>query len=383
VGRPKLLDTRRIDLVFQRRISRGDFLRTIGAGAVAGSTLSVLACQPNTTAQNSGGGGGGGPEEKELNFYNWSDYVAKSTIPDFQKQTGIKVTQDFFSSNEELLAKLQAGGTGYDVIVPSDYMVSIMIKSEILEPLDMSKIPNFKNVGANYKGLGYDPDNQYSVPYQWGTTGVLYNEQRLGKLEPSWDPMWDPDNKGKIGMLNDERETPGAALYKLGYSVNATEKEQLDEAEAELKKQKPLLRGYFDSTQNRPLVINGDLLLGHVFSGDAFLALSSNENLDYIIPEPAATRWTDNMAIPKGAEHPDNAHKFLNYILGAKTGAALSNYTYYNTPNEASLPMIDGALRKLPGYELEPSVFDRLQIIEDVGAATREYSTLFTSVKSS
>jgi spermidine/putrescine transport system substrate-binding protein len=370
-------------LVFQRRISRGDFLRTIGAGAVAGSTLSVLACQPNTTAQNSGGGGGGGPEEKELNFYNWSDYVAKSTIPDFQKQTGIKVTQDFFSSNEELLAKLQAGGTGYDVIVPSDYMVSIMIKSEILEPLDMSKIPNFKNVGANYKGLGYDPDNQYSVPYQWGTTGVLYNEQRLGKLEPSWDPMWDPDNKGKIGMLNDERETPGAALYKLGYSVNATEKEQLDEAEAELKKQKPLLRGYFDSTQNRPLVINGDLLLGHVFSGDAFLALSSNENLDYIIPEPAATRWTDNMAIPKGAEHPDNAHKFLNYILGAKTGAALSNYTYYNTPNEASLPMIDGALRKLPGYELEPSVFDRLQIIEDVGAATREYSTLFTSVKSS
>jgi spermidine/putrescine transport system substrate-binding protein len=383
VGRPKLLDIRRIDLVFQRRISRGDFLRTIGAGAVAGSTLSVLACQPNTTAQNSGGGGGGGPEEKELNFYNWSDYVAKSTIPDFQKQTGIKVTQDFFSSNEELLAKLQAGGTGYDVIVPSDYMVSIMIKSEILEPLDMSKIPNFKNVGANYKGLGYDPDNQYSVPYQWGTTGVLYNEQRLGKLEPSWDPMWDPDNKGKIGMLNDERETPGAALYKLGYSVNATEKEQLDEAEAELKKQKPLLRGYFDSTQNRPLVINGDLLLGHVFSGDAFLALSSNENLDYIIPEPAATRWTDNMAIPKGAEHPDNAHKFLNYILGAKTGAALSNYTYYNTPNEASLPMIDGALRKLPGYELEPSVFDRLQIIEDVGAATREYSTLFTSVKSS
>ena len=213
-----------------------------------------------------------------------------------------------------------------------------MIKSDILEPLDMSKIPNFKNVGANFKGLAYDPDNQYSVPYQWGTTGILYNKKRLGKLEPSWDPMWDPAIEGKIGMLNDERETPGAALYKLGYSVNATEKEQLDEAEAELKKQKPLLRGYFDSTQNRPSVINGDLLLGHVFSGDAFLALSSNEDLDYIIPEPAATRWTDNMAIPKGAEHPDNAHKFINYILGAKTGAALSNYTYYNTPNEAALP---------------------------------------------
>jgi spermidine/putrescine transport system substrate-binding protein len=376
-----LFDTRRIDMAREKRISRGDFLRAMGAGAVAGSTLSVLACQPNTTAQSSGGGGDG-PEEKALNFYNWSDYVAKSTLPNFQKQTGIKVTQDYFSSNEELLAKLQAGGTGYDVIVPSDYMVSIMIKSDILEPLDMSKIPNFKNVGDNYKGLPYDPKNEYSVPYQWGTTGILYNKKELGTLEPSWEPMWDPANEGKIGMLNDPRETPGAALYKLGYSVNTTSKEQLDEAEAELKKQKPLLRGYFDSTQNRPLVINGDLLLGHVFSGAAFLARELGEDLDYMIPEPAATRWTDNMAIPKGAEHPDNAHKFINYILGAKTGAALSNYTYYNTPNEAALPMIDDALKNLPGYQLRPSVFERLQIIEDVGRATREYTNLFTSVKS-
>jgi spermidine/putrescine transport system substrate-binding protein len=366
----------------EKSISRGDFLRVMGAGAVAGSTLSVLACQPNTTAQSSGGGGSG-PEEKALNFYNWGDYVAKSTIPDFEKQTGIKVTQDFYGSNEELLAKLQAGGTGYDVIVPSDYMISIMIKSEILEPLDMSKIPNFKNVGDNYKGLPYDPTNRYSVPYQWGTTGILYNKKELGRLEPSWDPMWDPANKGKIGMLNDERETPGAALYRLGYSVNTTDKEKLDEAEAELKKQKPLLRGYFDSTQNRPSVVNGDLLLGHVFSGDAFLARELGEDLDYIIPEPAATRWTDNMAIPVGAEHPENAHEFINYILGAKTGAELSNYTYYNTPNEAALPMIDNALKKLPGYQVGPSDFERLQIIEDVGAATREYSTLFTSVKSS
>jgi spermidine/putrescine transport system substrate-binding protein len=366
----------------EKRISRGDFLRAMGAGAVAGSSLSVLACQPNTTAQSSGGGGSG-PEEKALNFYNWGDYVAKSTIPDFEKQTGIKVTQDFYGSNEELLAKLQAGGTGYDVIVPSDYMISIMIKSEILEPLDMSKIPNFKNVGENYKGLPYDPTNRYCVPYQWGTTGILYNKKELGTLEPSWDPMWDPANKGKIGMLNDERETPGAALYRLGYSINATSKEQLDEAEAELKKQKPLLRGYFDSTQNRPSVVNGDLLLGHVFSGDAYLARELGEDLDYIIPEPAATRWTDNMAIPVGAEHPDNAHKFINYILGAKTGAALSNYTYYNTPNEAALPMIDNALKNLPGYQLEPSDFERLQIIQDVGKATRQYSTLFTAVKSS
>src|SRR5215217_3924269 len=138
-------------MIREKRISRGDFLKAMGAGAVAGSSLSLLACQPNTTA--------------------------KSTIPDFEKQTGIKVTQDFYSNNEDLLAKLQAGGTGYDVIVPSDYMISLMIKSDILEPLDMSKIPNFKNIGDNYKGLPYDPKNEYSVPYQWGTTGILYNEK--------------------------------------------------------------------------------------------------------------------------------------------------------------------------------------------------------------
>jgi spermidine/putrescine transport system substrate-binding protein len=366
-----------------KKISRGRFLEVMGAGAVAGSTLSVLACQPNTNPQQSGGGGGGGPEEKELNLYNWADYVAKTTIPGFEKQTGIQVTQDYFSSNEELLAKLRAGGTGYDVIVPSDYMVAVMIKSDVLQPLDKSKIPNFKNIGEDFRGLPYDQDNEYSVPYQWGTTGILYNKKEIGQLEDNWEPMWSTEFSGEIGMLNDERETPGAALYKLGYSVNATEDEQLAEAEAQLKKQKPLLRGYFDSTQNRPLVLNGDLLLGHVFSGDAFLALSQDDDLDYIIPKPAATRWTDNMAIPAGAEHPDNAHKFINYILDAKVGAALSNYTYFNTPNEAALPMIDEALKNLPGYQLGPEEFDRLEVIEDVGEATRKYSRLFTEVKSS
>jgi spermidine/putrescine transport system substrate-binding protein len=164
--------------------------------------------------------------------------------------------------------------------------------------------------------------------------------------------------------------------------VNATDQEQLREAEAELKKQKPLLRGYFDSTQNRPSVMNGDLLLGHVFSGDAFLAVSENGSLDYVVPKPRATRWTDNMCIPNKAPHPDNAHKFINHILDAEVGAKLSNYTYYNTPNDAALPKIDSALRTLPGYELPPAVFDRLEVIEDTGETTREYERIFTEVKS-
>ncbi len=184
-------------------------------------------------------------------------------------------------------------------------------------------------------------------------------------------------------MLNDVRETLGAALYKLGYPVNSTDEGQLREAEEELKRQKPLLRGYFASTENRPAVINGDLLMGHVFSGDAFLALSENDNLGYIIPTPAATRWTDNMAIPNGAPRPENAHRFINHILDAQVGADLSNYTYYSTPNRAALPMIDEALKEIPTYSPPPEVFERLQVIEDTGEATREYERIFTEVKSS
>jgi spermidine/putrescine transport system substrate-binding protein len=365
----------------EARISRGRFLKLMGVAGMAGSTISVLSCQPNTNATG-GGGSGGGPEEKKLALYNWSDYVAGSTIPSFEEKTGIKVTQDFYGSNEDLLSKLQLGGTGYDVIVPSDYMVSIMIKSDVIQKLDKSKIPNIKNVGENFMGLSYDPNNQYSLPYQWGTTGILYNKKEVGELDGTWDAMWDSQFEGKIAMLNDSRETIGAALYKLGYSVNSKDPDQLAEAKAELKKQSPLVRGYFISTENRPLVLNGDILLGHVYSGDAFLALSENEDLDYIIPQPQATRWTDNMCIPNGAPHPDNAHKFINHILAVDVGAKLSNYTYYNTPNEAALPKIDEALKDLPGYTLRPEIFQRLEVIEDVGETTRDYERIFTEVKS-
>ena len=365
------------------RISRRRFIKIAGASAVAGSTLSVLsACQPNTTAQSGGGGNGGGGGGKKLNFYNWSDYVAKSTIPNFEKKTGAKVTQDTYASNEELLAKLQAGGTGYDVIVPSDYMVKIMAKSGVIQPLDFSKIPNFDNIGKNFKGLPYDPENKYSVPYQWGTTGILYNKKKVGQIE-NWDPMFDQQYAGQVAMINDVRETLGAALMKQGYSINSTDPAKLDAAKQDLVKQKPLLRGYFDSTEISPLVDNGDILLGHVFSGEGILTAIGNKDLDYIIPKPGATRWTDNMTIPKGARHVDLAHEFINYILAKKPGAALTNYTYYGTPNEAALPLIDKELKQVPEWDPSKQVFDRLQIIEDVGKATRDYERIFTEVKSS
>lgn len=363
------------------RISRRRFLKVAGASAISGSTLSILsACQPNTTAESGGGGNGGG--NNRLNFYNWSDYVADSTIPDFEEKTGARVTQDTYASNEELLAKLQAGGTGYDVIVPSDYMVAIMAKSDIIQELDFSRIPNFDNVGQNFKGLSYDPENKWSVPYQWGTTGILYNKKEIGPIE-SWDAMFDQQYSGQIAMINDVRETLGAALMRQGYSINSTDPDELEAAKQDLVEQKPLLRGYFDSTEISPLVANGDIMLGHVFSGEGILTAIENEGLDYVIPKPAATRWTDNMCIPNGARNVDLAHEFINYILSKEAGAELTNYTYYGTPNEAVLPLIDEELKQIPEWNPPDEVFDRLQVIEDVGEATRDYERIFTEVKSS
>ncbi len=363
----------------ETKISRGRFLKVMGAAGVAGSTLSILACQPNTSPQQGGGGGGG--DANQLNLYNWNEYIAPSNIKNFQKETGAKIIQDTYASNEELLAKLQAGGTGYDIIVPSDYMVEIMTKSEVIQELDLSKIPNFDNIGENFKGLPYDPDNKYSVAYQWGTTGILYNRQEVGPVE-SWDAMWNPEFRGKIAMIDDERETVGAALYKQGYSVNATDPEKLEEAKQELIEQKPLLQGYFDSTRITPLVANGDILLGHVFSGEGILTAIENEGLEYVIPKPAATRWTDNMCIPAGAPHVDLAHEFINFMLAEKPGAALTNYTYYGTPNQAALPLVDEELKEIPQWNPPDEVFDRLEVIEDVGEATRDYTRVFTEVKS-
>jgi spermidine/putrescine transport system substrate-binding protein len=359
---------------------------------LAGAGLGAFGCTANTTPQQSGGGGGGGGDEgggggggngeRAINIYNWSDYFAEDTVSGFEEEAGVRATVDFYSSNEELLAKLQAGGTGYDWIVPSDYMVTIMRQSNVLQQLDRSQIPNFENIGEDFLGLPYDPENEFSVPYQWGTTGILYNPEVVGEDVTSWDVLFNEEFRGRIGMLDDVRETFGAALYRLGYSPNTTDEAELDEATQMLRDQKPLVRGYFASPEARDLVVGGDLALTLIYSGDAFTGIAENENLAYAIPQEGATRWTDNMAIPQGAPHPDVAHEFINYILDAEVGAELSNYTYFGTPNEAALPMIDEEARNDPTIYPPPEQFERLAVLEDLGEATRDYERRFTEIKS-
>ena len=234
----------------QKKISRGSFLKAMGAAGVAGSTLSVLsACTVSTTPQSSGSDGGSG-EENRLNLYNWSEYIASSNIKDFEKKTGAQVTQDFYASNEELLAKLQAGGTGYDVIVPSDYMVAVMAKSGVIEELDFSKIPNFDNIGDNFKGCRTTQRTSTAWATSGGPPAYSYNEKETGKVD-SWDAMWDPQFEGKIAMMDDVRETMGAALVQLGYPINATDPEQMDKAKQLLDRAEAAAQGLLPRHRER------------------------------------------------------------------------------------------------------------------------------------
>jgi len=349
------------------------------AGVATPALTALASCTVSTSPRQAEGDPGG---EEALNYYTWSGYVdPERTMPDFERRFGVETHVDFYASNEELLAKLQAGGTDYDVIVPSDYMVTIMRKSGLLLELDKSKIPNLDNLGASFRGLPFDPRNDYSVCYLWGTTGILYDTKVLDEEVTGWEALWNEEYRGRIGMLSDVRETVGAALRLLGYSVNSKNPEELDEAKRLLVEQKPLVRGYFSSPEVRDLVLGGELALGLIYSGDAFFATDKDETLRYAIPEPS-TLWTDNMAVLKSAPHPDVAHEFINYILDPKVGAELANYTGFATPNEAAMPLIDKDTRNDSQVYPPQKVLERLQILEDLGGATREYERIFTEVKS-
>jgi spermidine/putrescine-binding protein len=325
------------------------------------------------------------PLADELHVYNWSEYIDPQIYQDFEDEFGVKVIEDTFASNEDLLAKLQAGATGYDLIVPSDYMVAIMTELDLLAPLNYDNIPNFSNISAKFKDPPYDPGNKYSVPYQWGTTGIGYDTNVFEEAPDSWGYLFDPDMAapyaGKISMLNDPREAIGAALKYLGYSLNTTDEAQLEEAKQLLLRQKEWLATY-DSEGFEDLLAAGETVLAHGWSGDFFMAAEEAEQVWYVIPKEGAVIWTDNLAIPKSAPNQYTAEVFIDYLLRPEVGAQITNFTWYGSPNEASEPFIDPEILNEPAIYPPPEVMDRLEFIRDVGDATPLYDRIWTEVKS-
>ena len=325
-------------------------------------------------------GCGRGGSERRLNVFNWPYYIGPTTISDFEKATGVKVTYDNYSDNEELLAKLQTGQGSYDVIFPSDYMVQIMAKADLLAPLDLKAIPNFQNIAKRFRGLPFDPENRHSVPYQWGTVGIGLNSSHIREDVASWEALWNPAYKGWINMLDDMRTTIGVALKKLGHSVNSTSKAELEEARQLLVGQKPLVKTY-SSDLYREHLISGDIYLSCAYSGDVFQAAKQNSALRYVLPKEGTMIWVDNIAIPKAAPHQDTALEFIGFLLKGDVGAAISNAICYASPNEASYPLTDPKVLHNPVIYPPPEVEARCEFVQDLGAFTRVYDAVWQDVK--
>ena len=321
---------------------------------------------------------------KTLHLYNWTSYMDDAILADFQKECGVKVVQDTFASNEDLLAKLQAGASGYDVIIPSDYMVAIMRELNLLATLDFNHIPNAKNIAPMFHNPPYDPEQKVSVPYQWGTTGLAYNSKRVGAEIDGWNDIFDPQKAcalGGLSLLNDAREVMGAALKLKGFSMNDTDPAHWTQAKEMVSAIKPCITT-FDSASFADTLQAGDVAVSHGFSGAFAKAMEENSDLVYIVPTEGATIWVDNMVVPADAPSQYTAEIFINFLLRPDIGARLTDYTWYASPNEAATPFINPEISGNTSIYPSSEVMSRLEFLRDLGDVTPMIEQLWTEIKS-
>lgn len=322
--------------------------------------------------------------KEELNLYIWTEYLEPELIKEFETKYDCKVVESNFESNEEMLAKLQAGGSSqYDIVFPSDFIVPSMIKLGVLAPLDQSKLPELKNLSSQFKNPSYDPGNKFSAAYQWGTVGLVYDKSVFKDGLDSWKVLFKGEDSVRFSMFDSEREMISVALAYLGHPLNSMDKNHL-KAAADLMIAAKKRKGFkgFDANVSGIGKIQGKTLDVSVsYSGNAFAAMAEDENLGYSIPKEGSVVWCDSMCIPKDAPNKELAHKFINFILTAKIGAQLSNYTMFATPNAASLPMIDEATLKNPSVYPDEETMKKLEFIKDAGSNTALLGEVWKMVK--
>lgn len=315
-----------------------------------------------------------------LYVYNWGDYIDESILGEFEKETGIKVVYDTFATNEDMYVKIKSGGSSYDVIFPSDYMVTRMLEEDMLEKIDLSQIPNHKYLEENLMGTEYDPKNEYTLPYMWGTMGILYNTTMVDEVVDSWDILWDPKYTKEILMLDSQRDSIGAALLKLGYSINTLNLQELAEAADLLKKQKPLVLAYVVD-EGKDKMVAGEAALALTWSGEAAYARSENPDLAYAIPKEGTNIWFDVMAIPKGANNIEGALKFMDFLNRPEIALRNAEYTGYATPNSAAKAMLPEEIRNDRGSYPEEQDLVNTEVFVNLGSTLRDYDRIWTEVK--
>ena len=359
-------------VVVSERLASGRIKKwSVAAGATG--VLLLVAFAFGGQAKRAAGG--------ELNVFIWSNYLPESVVEEFESRYNAKVNVELYDSNEALLARLQSGGVSYDVIVPSDYMVTVLKEQGLLEEIDLDAITNFSNLEPEFVRGAYDPLNQFSIPYMWGTTGIAYRKDKVAGPVDSWSALWDGRYKDRIAMLDDVRETFGAALKSLGKSLNSTDPSDIRQAARLLAEQKPLVKAY-DSGGFDQLLLSGDAWIAQAYSGQIAKAMSENSQIGYSIPKEGCTIFVDNLCIPRGAANRELAHQFINFVLEARVAADIANGTGYSTTNLAARGYIRPEL--LSNEAAYPPAEDRrrCELIIDLGPAISIYDDLWTEIKS-
>jgi spermidine/putrescine transport system permease protein len=318
--------------------------------------------------------------EGVLNLFNWSEYLPESVIEEFEDKHKIKVNYMTYTSNEEMLARIMAGDDVFDLSVASDYLVDVMRKQKLMEEIDMTNIPNIKNIGEQFKNLPFDLGNKYSVPYMWGTGVIAVNTKIIPGNIASYADLWDTKFKNSLVVLDDQRELIGIALKKLGYSNNETDPVKLEHARQELLKLKVNIKS-FNSESPKTELINGSAAAGYMWGAEAALAQKENKDIKIFFPKEGMNIWQDNFVIPKGAVNKKNAELFINYILDPQVSAKISKEFPYANPNLAAHQYIDqSTLMNIAVYPTQ----DYLKIgerIKDVEDATKLYDKIWVEVR--
>jgi spermidine/putrescine transport system substrate-binding protein len=319
--------------IYRTSVSRRSFLA--GTGAVAAG----LTVMPRM---------GWSAEEARVNFYNWDTYIGETTLEDFKDASGISVKMDLFADNDELFAKLKSGNPGYDLIVPTNDFVERMIVAKMIQPIDQTKIPNFKNIDPVFQTASFDPGRKYSIPYMWGTMGLGYRKSRVDGVPDSWKHVFDSDEySGRVALLSESTSLLGMVLKYLGYSMNSKDPKQIKQAEELLIKQKKHIKVFADDN-GQDLLLSGEVDIAVEWNGDILQIMEEDEDIGYVVPKEGAMVWQDCLCIPTGAPHPGNAHKLINYILDAEAGAAIADFIQYATPNAAAKKLLPAEYRDNP-----------------------------------
>jgi spermidine/putrescine-binding protein len=325
----------------------------------------------------------------ELNLFVWTEYIPEDALDCFQEVYGITVNREEYSANEEMYAKLSAGGSSYDLVQPSDYWVALMVRQGMLQKLDRSKVPVIETFDPSYLNQSFDPNNEYTLPYQAGTYGIVYNKDKVSTPPAAWADLWNPEyiQSGRMVFLDDNRAGIGLALLTLGYDINTVDQKQLDEAKAKLMELRPGIK-LFDSDSPKTALIAGDVDLGMTWTGEAELAHRENPSIEYVYPKEGAILWMDNYAMPKDAPHADAAYAWLNYTLQPDLFWLMLQDFPYTMPSKGALAYAQANAPDLykqymdsPITNTPASVISSGLRFTDVGEATPIYDRIWTEFK--